>query len=293
MTNRATATLQVPGGTITYDVQSPLPTTGRPPLLMIGQPMDAAGFATLAAHFPERTVVTYDPRGLGRSTRDDGRSDNDPQVRADDLHALIAALGAGPVELFASSGGAITGLALVTAHPEDVRTLVAHEPPLLSVLPDAQQALAAERAVQQTYLGKGPGAGWAHFMAMSMWRGEFTDEYAVQPPPDPGSFGLPADDDGSRDDPMLSGASNAVTRYALDVDALRSASTRIVVAAGIESADTITGRTSAAVAKALGQPLTIFPSDHGGFLGGEYGRTGEPEAFAARLHDVLDAAEPL
>ncbi|GAA1977206.1 alpha/beta hydrolase [Terrabacter lapilli] len=288
MTNRITETLQVPGAKITYDVRGPLPTTGRPPLLMIGQPMDARGFTTLAAHFPERTVVTYDPRGLGRSTRNDGRTDNDPDVQAEDLHALIAALDAGPVELFASSGGAVTGLALVAAHPEDVRTLVAHEPPLLSVLPDAEPALAAEQAVQQTYRDKGPGAGWAHFMAMSMWRGELTDEYAAQPPPDPGSFGLPADDDGSRDDPMLSGASNAVTRYAPDVDALRTASTRIVIAAGIESADTITGRASAAVAKALGQPLTIFPSNHGGFLGGEYGQTGEPEAFAARLHDVLD-----
>lgn len=87
---------------------------------------------------------------------------------------------------------------------------------------------------------------------------------------------------------MLSGASNAVTRYAPDTKALRSASTRIVMAAGIESADTITGRTSAAVVEALGQPLTIFPSNHGGFLGGEYGQTGEPEAFAAKLHDVLD-----
>lgn len=287
MTTR-TETLKVRGGTITYDVHGPLPTTGRPPLLMIGQPMAAAGFATLAAHFPERTVVTYDPRGLGRSTRDDGRTDNDPDVQAEDLHALIAALGAGPIELFASSGGAVTGLALVAAHPEDVRTLVAHEPPLLSVLPDAERALAAEQAVQQTYLDNGPGAGWAQFMAMSMWRGEFTDEYAARPAPDRASFGIPADDDGSRDDPMLSGASNAVTRYAPDTGALRSASTRIVMAAGIESADTVTGRTSAAVAEALGQPLTIFPSNHGGFLGGEYGQTGEPEAFAAKLHDVLD-----
>ena len=189
MTTR-TKTLKVPGGTITYDVHGPLPTTGRPPLLMIGQPMGAAGFATLASHFPERTVVTYDPRGLGRSIRDDGRTDNNPDVQAEDLHALIAALGAGPIELFASSGGAVTGLALVAAHPEDVRTLVAHEPPLLSVLPDAERALAAEQAVQQTYLSKGPSAGWAHFMAMSMWRGEFTDEYAAQPAPDRASFGI-------------------------------------------------------------------------------------------------------
>lgn len=156
MTTRTTDTLQVPGATITYDVHGSLPASGRPPLLMIGQPMNAAGFATLAAHFAERTVVTYDPRGAGRSTRDDGRTDNDPDVQAEDLHALIAALRAGPIEMFASSGGAVTGLAVVAAHPEDVQTLVAREPPLLSGLPDAKRALAAEQAVQQTYQAKGP-----------------------------------------------------------------------------------------------------------------------------------------
>src|ERR671922_2438359 len=129
---------------IAYDVHGPLPTAdGRPPLFMIAQPMDAGGFRTLASYFPDRTVVTYDPRGLGRSTRKDGRVDNSPTVQAEDLHALIGALGAGPVERFASSGGAVTALALVAAYPNDVTTLVAHEPPLTSVLPDAE---AAERA---------------------------------------------------------------------------------------------------------------------------------------------------
>src|SRR3954453_19568707 len=123
---------------IAYDAPGPLPTAdARPPLLMIGQPMDASGFGALASHFTDRTVVTYDPRGLGRSTRSDGRTDNSPEVQAEDVHALIEALGAGPVELFASSGGAVTALALVTAHPDPVRTLVAHEPPLIPVLPDA------------------------------------------------------------------------------------------------------------------------------------------------------------
>src|SRR6185312_9102597 len=139
-----THTLQTDGAAITYDLHGPLPTVdGRPPLLMIGQPMDASGFGTLASLFPDRTVVTYDPRGLGRSTRTDGRVDNTPTVQASDVHALIEALGAGPVEMFASSGGAVTALALVAAYPDDVITLVAHEPPLIPVLPDAA---AAERA---------------------------------------------------------------------------------------------------------------------------------------------------
>jgi pimeloyl-ACP methyl ester carboxylesterase len=118
---------------IAYDVHGPLPNAdGGPPLLMIGQPMTASGFGALASHFPDRTVVTYDPRGLGRSTRKDGRVDNAPTVQADDVHAVIEALGAGPVEMFASSGGAATALALVAAYPDDVTILVAHEPPLSS-----------------------------------------------------------------------------------------------------------------------------------------------------------------
>lgn len=290
MTTLSTHTLQVPGAALAYDVRGPLPTTGRPPLLMVGQPMDASGFATLAGHFPDRTVVTYDPRGLGRSTRDDGRLDHDPAVQAEDLHALVEALGAGPVEVFASSGGAVTALALVAAHPGDVVTLVAHEPPLLTVLGDADRAFAAERAVQHTYAAQGGGAGMAHFIGMTSWRGEFTDDYAALPAPDPASFGLPAGDDGTRDHPLLSGVSNAVTAYRPDVPALVSAATRIVVAAGVESADLMTWRTAAATADLLGQPLTVFPSHHGGFLSDEYGHGGEPEAFAARLRDVLDQA---
>src|SRR5205814_10479590 len=119
---------------IVYDVRGPLPAAdGRPPLFMIAQPLDASGFTTLASHFPDRTVITYDPRGLGRSTRKDGRVDNVPTVQADDVHAVISALGAGPVEMFASSGGAVTALALVAAYPHDVTVLVAHEPPLVPV----------------------------------------------------------------------------------------------------------------------------------------------------------------
>src|SRR5436305_161652 len=131
-TGLTTHTLETPGATIVYDVQGPLSTAdGRPPLFMIGQPMDASGFRTLASYFPDRTMITYDPRGLGRSTRRDGRVDNVPTVQAEDVHAVIRALGVGPVEMFASSGGAVTALALVAAHPTDVTVLVAHEPPLV------------------------------------------------------------------------------------------------------------------------------------------------------------------
>ena len=169
-------TLEVPGATIVYDVRGSLPADdGRPPLLMVGQPMDASGFGTLASHFPDRTVVTYDPRGLGRSTRSDGSIVNDPAVQAEDLHRLVDALGVGAVDLFASSGGAVTSLALVAAHPDDVRTLVAHEPPLFTLLPDAAAAVAAERAVQDAYHARGWGAGMAQFIALTSWQGEYDD----------------------------------------------------------------------------------------------------------------------
>jgi pimeloyl-ACP methyl ester carboxylesterase len=283
-----THTLDVPGAALAYDIHGPTPSdSGPPPLMMIGQPMDASGFTTLASYFPERTVVTYDPRGLGRSTRSDGVKENDPEQQAEDVHAIIDALGAGPIEMFASSGGAVTALALVTAHPDDLTTLVAHEPPLIDVLPDAEQARAAQEAFQAVYHEKGSGAGMAAFMAMGAWEGEFTDEYVAQPPPDPAQFGMSAEDDGSRDDPLLSGISNAVTDYRPDVDALNAASTRVVIAVGIESQNTFTGRAAEATAAVLGQEATVFPSHHGGFLGGEFGWGGEPEAFAAKLHDVL------
>src|SRR5436305_795390 len=167
---------------IAYDVRGPLPTVdGRPPLFMIGQPMDASGFTTLASHFPDRTVITYDPRGLGRSVRKDGRVDNAPTVQADDVHAVIETLGVGLVEMFASSGGAVTALALVAAHPDDVTSLVAHEPPLITVLPDAAAAERAQGGVRDAYQAKGWGAGMAAFIAMTSWRGEFTDDYFAQP----------------------------------------------------------------------------------------------------------------
>ncbi|WP_433558699.1 alpha/beta fold hydrolase [Pseudonocardia xinjiangensis] len=280
--------LETPEVTLAYDVHGPLPAAdGRPPLVMIAQPMDAGGFEALRSHFPDRTVVTYDPRGLGRSTRKDGRVDHVPEVQAADVHAVIEALGAGPVEMFASSGGAVTALALVTAHPADVVTLVAHEPPLITLLPDARAAARASAGIRETYEAKGWGAAMAAFITMTSWVGEFTDDYFARPAPDPAAFGMPAEDDGSRDDPLLSDRSSAVSSYLPDVDALAAAPTRVVIAVGEESQGTLTGRTAVAAAELLGQQATVFPSHHGGFLGGEFGYAGQPEAFARRLREVL------
>jgi pimeloyl-ACP methyl ester carboxylesterase len=290
MTQMQTHTLAVPGADLVYDVRGPLPpSAGHRVLLLIGQPMSAEGFTSLAGHFTDRTVVTYDPRGLGRSVRTDGRSDHTPQQQAADLHQLIEALGAGPVDLFGSSGGAVTALELVARHPGDVVTLVAHEPPINAVLPDAEAAERARAAFHEAYQAKGTGAGMAAFIAMTSWQGEFTDAYFAQPAPDPAMFGMPAEDDGSRDDPLLSKNSWAVSDYRPDADALAAAPTRIVVAVGEESAGTYTARTAVGLATLLGQEATVFPSHHGGFLSGEFGYAGKPAEFAARLREVLDA----
>ncbi|MBG0565440.1 alpha/beta hydrolase [Actinoplanes sp. NEAU-A11] len=285
-----THTLALPGVDLVYDVRGPLPPSGgRPVLLLIGQPMTAEGFTALASHFTDRTVVTYDPRGLGRSVRKDGRNDHTPQDQAADLHQLIEVLGAGPVDLFASSGGAVTALELVATHPGDVSTLVAHEPPMNGVLPDAEGADRARAGFHEAYQAKGWGAGMAAFMAMTSWQGEFTEEYFAQPAPDPAAFGMPVEDDGGREDPLLSKVSWAVSDYRPDPSVLAAAPTRIVIAVGEETGDTYTARTAHATAALLGQEATVFPSHHGGFLGGEFGYAGKPDEFAAKLREVLDA----
>ncbi|MFI9268458.1 alpha/beta fold hydrolase [Streptomyces werraensis] len=284
-----THTLETAGADLVYDVRGPLPVSdGRPPLMMIGQPMDASGFATLASRFPERTVVTYDPRGLGRSVRKDGRTDHTPRTQADDVHAVIEALGAGPVEMFASSGGAVTALAVVEKYPSDVTTLVAHEPPLITLTPDGPAAVRARARVREAYEKRGWGAGMAAFVAMTSWAGEFTDAYFAQPPADPAAFGMPTEDDGSRDDPLLSDRSWAVSGYRPDADAITAAPTRVVIAVGEESENLLTARTSAAAAELLGLKVVVFPSHHGGFCGGEFGYPGKPDEFALRLRQVLD-----
>jgi pimeloyl-ACP methyl ester carboxylesterase len=281
-----THTLEVPGAVLTYDVRRNESSTD-PVLMMIGSPMGAAGFGTLAGHFTDRTVVTYDPRMSDRSRRTDGATQTTVEEQADDLHRLIEALDAGPVDLFASSGGAVNALELVARHPEQVRTLIAHEPPDAAVLPDAEAALAACRDIHETYMRNGTGPGMAKFMALTSNKGEIPADWTDRPAPDPAMFGLPAEDDGSRDDPLIGHTILPITTYQPDFDALRAASTRIVLAAGAESKGEMAHRGAFAVAARLGMEPVIFPSHHGGFLGDEYGWPGQPEMFAANLREVL------
>ncbi|GAA1253227.1 alpha/beta hydrolase [Pseudonocardia aurantiaca] len=282
-----TRTLDAPGATITYDVRGEL--GDATPLLLIGSPMDAAGFTTLAGHFTDRPVITYDPRGTGRSTRTDGHGEITPDDHAGDLQRLVEAIGGGPVDVLASSGGAVNALAWVARHGEQVRTLVAHEPPLATILPDHKALTAAIEDMHETYQRDGLGPGMAKFMILVGHDGEVPEGYQY-PPVDPAQFGLPVEDDGSRNDVLLGQNLRNCTSFEPDLKALRAAGTRIVMARGEASGQTMAARGADAVAKAIGAELVRFPGDHGGFLGDEYGMPGEPDGFAKRLREVLDGS---
>jgi pimeloyl-ACP methyl ester carboxylesterase len=290
MTDISTRTLDVPGAVLTYDVRRPEHNGNAPTLLMIGSPMGAGGFATLAGYFTDRTVVTYDPRGVERSRLVGDPDPATPATHADDLHRLVTALSAGPLDVFASSGGAVNALAWVAIHPDDVTTLVAHEPPVPSVLPDADLMIAAMQANHDLYMAKGFGAAMAYFIALTSHTGPLPADWLDRPAPDPASFGMPADD-GSRNDPLFSVNMLTLPPFVPDVAAINAAPTRVVLAVGEESTGQMTERSTTAVAERLGTDPIVFPGGHGGFLGGEYGQQpGQPEPFAAKLREVLSSS---
>jgi hypothetical protein len=180
----------------------------------------------------------------------------------------------------------VNSLALVAHHPEQVRTLVAHEPPTAQVLPDREAGLAATENIAETYLRDGFGPAMAKFISIVSHKGPIPADFGDRPV-DPAMFGLPTQDDGSRNDPLLRQNIITCTHYEPDFDALRAASTRIVLGVGAESDGEMAHRGGEGVAARLGLTPVIFPSGHGGFLGGEYGQSGEPDAFAAKLREVL------
>src|SRR5262249_41343144 len=201
----------------------------------------------------------YDPRGAGRSQRTDGALETTPDEHADDLHRLISALNAGPVDIFATSGGAVNALALVAGHPEQGRTLVAHEPPAFAELPDSGPVLAACTDIHETYLRSGFGPAMAKFIAIISQQGPIPADYADRPAPDPAAFGLPAEDDGSRNDPLVGQNMPSCPAYKHDFDALRAAPTRIVLGAGEDSRQGLPRRPGAAGADGRGGPPRTPP----------------------------------
>ncbi|SFR69698.1 alpha/beta hydrolase [Microbacterium azadirachtae] len=281
-----TRTVGEGGDVITYDVHGDLATATaeRPALFLFGAPMDATGFEILAAHFADRPVVTYDPRGAGRNPVDS--SDIAVPQHADDLHRVISALGVGAVDAFGSSGGGVNLLALIAAHPEDVRIAVVHEPPVAEFLPDRDAVLAVTADMKRTFADEGDGPALAKFIQFVMLDGVVPDGYLDGPAPDPAMFGLPTADDGGRTDPLFRNMP-ATLAYQPDVPALQARGDRLVIAAGAESGETMPARAARAVAAAVGIEATEFPSNHGGFTE-QPGFPSDPAGFAERLRSVLD-----
>ena len=261
-----TRMLDVPGARLYYERRG----TG-PLLVMIGSPMDSTGFAGLASALAGAyTVVTYDPRGIGNSSREDSSQDVTPEQQAGDVHHLLTALGA-PAHVFGSSGGAVVGLALVTAHPSQVRTLVAHEPPVVELLPDRAQVRGEIDDIYDTYQAEGADKAMPKFIAHAGLAGAASPEAGApqwQPSPEQAARMR------ATTDHFLAHLIRPTTRYQPDIGALRAAPTRIVVAAGATSKGQLANRTAEALASQLGTAVAEFPGDHAGFaaLPDQFGR---------------------
>lgn len=286
MTEPTTHTLDVPGAVLTYDVREPEEPGEHRPLFIFGSPMGASGFEQLVSHFGDRTVITYDPRGTERSTRVP-TSELTAETHAEDYHRVIDAAGLGPVDAFGSSGGGMCALHWVVAHPEDCHTLVSHEPSLVTLLEDGEVAIKVNADIVDTYQRDGFGPAMAKFIQLVMHQGPLTDDYLNQPAPDPAQFGLPTEDDGSRDDPLLSG-NLTMPPFEPDARALRGSSVRIVPAIGEAGQGTLARRGGEALAALLGVPPVVFPGDHSGFAANEWSRNNDPGAFAQKLRGVLE-----
>ncbi|MGV0741482.1 alpha/beta fold hydrolase [Mycolicibacterium sp. XJ870] len=265
------SSVAVPGARLHYEVRG-----DGPLLLILGAPMSAAEFTPLAhALAGDHTVVTADPRGIGGSVVDDPTQDSTPERRADDVAAILDDLGADAADVFGSSGGAVTGLALVARHPDRVRTLVAHEPPLLELLPDAAEQRAATEAIIATFHRDGHQAAFGQFMANAGF--ELPAEAPEMPagPPDPLEVANATH--------FFDHELRATTRYLPDIAALKAG--RVVLGLGEESGHLVTHRTTIALADLLGMQPVMFPGDHGGFIGA-------PGAFADALRTVLGRVQP-
>lgn len=297
MTEHPTAhRLNVPGAQLYYEVRG----SGLL-LLVVGQPMNSAPFGPLADLLAEgHTVVTYDPHGLGQSSVADPSLDVTPEIQANDLAHLVDAVGGGPADVFASSGGAVAGLAFAARHADKVRILVAHEPPVTELLPDAPHVRAAVDDIQNAYRDSGPGAAWGKFISLvvhdgpvteagippTTWRPEAEDTAspAGQDSPDADDAGhsspAPSEKQRADDELFFLRMLKPFTRYEPAVETLRSGRPRVVIAVGETSRGEVAARSAIALAERLGSPTTTLPGDHGGFMA-------DPEAFASALRQVL------
>ena len=219
--------------------------------------MGASGFAAIAPLLAESyTVVTYDPRGFARSTIDDRDQDAEPDVLADDVRRILEAVGDGPAHVFGSSGGAVTGLALVARYPGYVQTLVAHEPPLALLLPDAEEARDAFQEIYDIYCSGNTGGAWQRFSSFAGME--------VPPQGEPAPQAPPAEADATSER-FFGHGFLPIGLYQPDFSALEAAPAHVIVGRGTTSKNQFAWRTAVALADRLGMSPIDFPGGHGGF----------------------------
>ena len=272
-------TLKVPGATIYHEVRG----TGPVLLTITGGPTDAGMFESFASQLEDRyTVVTYDQRGHSRSTMDAPGTDDILQQHADDATALIDALSSEPVFVMGSSGGGTIGLELVARHGEKVRTLVAHEPPLMMLLPDADRFREKFDEIDEAYRTQGVFAAMGIFGQLVEEGGPTYSEEMAQQDQTPQQAEMMARM-AANFELFIAHELRAIGGYVPNIAALRAAPSRIVIGGGKTSAEQAAFRGAKALADRLGIELTWFEGAHGGW--------GAPEeAFAERVDEVLRGA---
>lgn len=263
MTNASKpATLKVPGATLYYEVLGSGPTL----LVIPGGPQDAGVFAELSQRLADRyTVVTYDPRGNSRSSFDGEIKPLLMDQQADDAAALIEAVGNGPAYVFGTSGGAQIGLNLAARYPELVKALVAHEPPSIMLMNDPSEAIAADKALHDTYVKDGVDAAMGMFFSMNGLE-DGGDEVEAppqveMPPEEAETFARVS----GNFEYWLAHGMMPLSLYTPDVATLKSGIPKIVVAIGEASAGQPIEEMSLALTNKLGIQPTPFPGDHMSF----------------------------
>ncbi|MGI5492228.1 alpha/beta fold hydrolase [Microtetraspora malaysiensis] len=271
-----TGLLRVPGATLYHEVR------GTGPMLLISQSGEGdAGRSTdlvdqLAGDY---TVVTYDRRGLSRSTLDDPAQGVTVAQHADDIHRLLAELTDQPVLMLGCSLGASIGLHLAVQHPEQISTLVAHEPVTPRLLPAEQRAHHERELEEIQHIHQRDGLQAALAMIADVLGIDRTN-----PDAEPDLTPQPMTPQRVRNFTFfIEHDFTAVIRDTLDVAALKETPTRIVPAVGRTTPHTVFDRTCAtALADLHGTRLREFP-------GGHNGNTTHPRAYATALRAALNA----
>jgi pimeloyl-ACP methyl ester carboxylesterase len=274
-----TPKVKVPGATLYVEARG----SGPVLLLITGGPTDAGMFNDLAGRLADRyTVVSYDQRGHSRSALEGAPEDIPVALHADDAAAILTAVGDQAAYVYGNSGGGTIGIELVARSPQLVRTLVAHEPPLAELLPDAPQWRSAFATITDTYRAEGVFPAMGLFGMLVEEGGPKYSEEMQRTPPTRESQEMMARMAGNFD-LFIAREIRQIGAYVPDIDVLRNVPTRIVSAAGESSGEQMARRAAVALAERLGIGVTSLPGAHGGW-------GSDPAEFAEKLHEVLQGA---